>query len=478
MPKPKPSPASANMPPGPAPAPGAPRGRLLVRNIGHLVTMDASRRVLRDAWVLSEDGWIRQVGEGRAPRAEGAEVLDARGGVVTPGMVNTHHHMFQNLARAFHPISNLPLLPWLAGHIPLWRRFTPDDLFVATQVACVELMLSGCTLTSDHHYLFPRDGAGDLLDAGFHAAAALGIRYVGCRGSVNQPSDIMPEWSTQDLDVILADCDRLHGRFHDKRPGSMAQVAFAPCTVFGCSGEHYRESARLARQLGARLHTHCGETIPENHDAVERLGSRPLAYMARHGWEGDDVWLAHGIHFTDAEVRRLGRARMGVAHCPVSNMRLGSGVCRVNDLRAAGATVSLGVDGSASNDSGHLLNEARAALLLTRVVHGAGAMTPEQALELATMGGARNLGREKDLGSIEPGKCADLAVFPASDLFSNGAHDPVHGLVLCHARNVDALVVHGRVRVRDGQVLGIELGPLLERHRRTARRFHDGLKKG
>jgi len=478
MAKPNPSHPSDDMPRGGAARHATPKGRLLVRNIGHLVTMDASRRVLKGAWVLAEDGWIRAVGEGRPPRAVAAEALDARGGIVTPGMVNTHHHMFQNLARAFRPVSNLPLLPWLAGHIPLWRHFSPDDLLVATQVACAELMLSGCTLTSDHHYLFPRDGAHDILDAGFHAAASLGIRYVGCRGSVNQPSDIMPEWSTQDLDVILKDCERLHRRFHDPRPGSMAAVAFAPCTVFGCSGEHYRESARLARHLGARLHTHCGETIPENRDAVQTLGSRPLAYMARHGWEGEDVWLAHGIHFTDAEVRRLGRSRTGVAHCPVSNMRLGSGVCRVNDLREAGSPVSLGVDGSASNDSGHLLNEARSALLLTRVVHGAGAMTPEHALELAPVGGARNLGREADLGSIEPGKCADLAVFPSSDLFSNGAHDPVHGLVLCHARNVDALVVHGRVRVRDGQVLGVELGPLLERHRRTARRFHDGLKKG
>lgn len=453
--------------------------RLLLKNIGHLVTMDPGRRVLRGrAWLLAEDGVVRSLGDGPAPRPAGAEVVDARGGIALPGLVNTHHHMFQNLARAFGPIANLPLLPWLAGHMPLWRRFGPDDLHVATQVACAELMLSGCTLTSDHHYLFPRDGSDRMLDAGFAAAAEMGIRYVGCRGSVNLPSDIMPDWACQDLDTILGDCQRLHDRFHQKGPGAMSQVAFAPCTVFGCSGEHYRQSARLGRSLGVRLHTHCGETIPENHDAVKMLGSRPFSYTARHGWEGEDVWLAHGIHFNDREVRHLTRTRTGIAHCPCSNMRLGSGVARVNDLRGGGSPVSLGVDGSASNDSGHLLAEARLALLLTRVVHGAGAITPEQVLEMATLDGARNLGRQADLGSLEPGKCADVAVFPLDDLFSSGAHDPVHGLVLCHARQVDTLVVHGRVRVREGHLVGVDLPKLLARHRKVARRHHDGGVKG
>lgn len=451
--------------------------RILLRNIGHLVTMDPGRRILQDAWLFAEDGVIRSLGTGPVPRVSGATVVDARGGIALPGLINTHHHMFQNLARAFGPIASLPLLPWLAGHMPLWRHFNPDDLFVATQVACAELMLSGCTLTSDHHYLFPRDGAPAMLDAGFNAAKAMGIRYVGCRGSVNLPSDIMPEWACQDLDVILADCQRLHDRFHQRGTGAMTQVAFAPCTVFGCSGEHYRESARLGRSLGVRLHTHCGETIPENRDAVKALGSRPFPYMARHGWEGDDVWLAHGIHFNDREVARLTRTRTGVAHCPCSNMRLGSGVCRVGDLRRGGSPVSLGVDGSASNDSGHLLNEARLALLLTRVVHGAGAMTPEAALEMATLDGARNLGRLSDLGSLEPGKCADVAVFPREDLFSNGAHNPVHGLVLCHARTVDTLLVHGQVRVRGGEIVGLDSPKLLARHRRLARRHHDGAVK-
>jgi 8-oxoguanine deaminase len=450
--------------------------RLLVHNAGHLVTMNATRDVLRDAWLLAEDGFVTRIGTGPLPRLSGVNKVDARGGLVLPGFINTHHHMFQNLARAYEPISNLPLLPWLAGHMPLWRGFTPDDLFVATQVAMAELMLSGCTTTSDHHYLYPRGHGRGMLDAGFAASGTMGMRYVGCRGSVNTPSDIMPDWSCQTTDEILSDCQRLFDAHHQSGPGAFRQIAFAPCTVFGCTGELYRESARLARRLKVRLHTHCGETIAENLDATKVLGARPLPYMARHEWEGDDIWLAHGIHFTDREVKHLGKHRMGVAHCPCSNMRLGSGVCRVQDLRAAGSPVSLGVDGSASNDSGHMLNEARLALLLTRAIHGADAVTVEDALEMATLEGARNLGRAADLGSLAPGKCADLAIFPAEDLASNGAHNQLHGLLLCHPRNVDTLIIHGEVRVEAGRIVGLDLAKLLETHRKTARRIHRSVK--
>lgn len=444
---------------------------LRIENIGWMVTLNPGREILRDSWIEAEDGWIRRIGVGPGRQSGDVEVVNARGGIATPGLINTHHHMFQNLARALRPISNLPLLPWLTGHMPLWRRFTPEELYLATQVAFAELMLTGCTLSSDHHYIFPKDGATDLLDAGFEAAEALGVRYVGCRGSVNQPSEIMPEWACQSIDDILSDCERLANRWHDSAPGAMRQVALAPCTVFGCSGDLYRETARLARKRGMRLHTHCGETAPENEEAVARLGVRPLPYMARHEWEGDDIWVAHGIHFNDAEVAHLTRRGMGIAHCPVSNMRLGSGVCRVNDLRRGGSPVSLGVDGSASNDSGHMLNEVRLALLLSRAIHGAGAVTPEEALEMATLEGARNLGRHRDLGSIEPGKCCDVAIFPAEDLFSNGAHDPVHSLVLCHPRPCDTLIVHGKVRVSSGVLVGVDLESLRHAHRSAARRI-------
>ena len=233
----------------------------------------------------------------------------------------------------------------------------------------------------------------------------------------------------------------------------------------------------MARKLGLRMHTHTGETVPENEVAMKDFGMRPIERLKEYGWDGDNVWMAHGIHFTDAEVEHIGKSRMGVAHCPCSNMRLGSGVCRVNDLRDAGATVSLGVDGSASNDSGHMLNEARAALFLTRVVHGAESMTVEKVLEMATLEGARNLGRGHDLGSIEPGKCGDLAIFPAEDIWSNGAENQLHGLLLCHPRNVDTLIIQGKIRVANGNIVGLDLPMLLEKHRKAARRLHQSVAK-
>jgi 8-oxoguanine deaminase len=396
--------------------------------------------------------------------------VDAKGGVAIPGLINTHHHMFQNLARAYTPISNLPLLPWLMGHMPLWRTFTPEDLFVAAQVAMAELMLTGCTTTSDHHYVFPK-GTTKILDAEFHAAESLGIRFTGCRGSLNVASELIPDWAIQSTDEIMEDSQRLFDKFHDAKPGSFAQLAVAPCTVFSATRDLWQETARFAAKNGIGMHTHCGETVPENERALQEFGKRPLTYLSELGWNSDRLWLAHGIHFNDDEVKHINRHKMGVAHCPCSNMRLGSGVCRVNDLRCGGSAVSLGVDGSASNDSGHMLNEVRQALLLTRVVHGAESITPEQALEMGTLDGARNLGRAQDLGSLEIGKCADVAVFPAVDLFSSGAENKVHSLVLCHARNVDTLLIHGKVRVKDGQIPGLDMAALIEKHEATAKRL-------
>ena len=361
--------------------------------------------------------------------------------------------------------------------MPLWQTFNPEDLYLATQVALAELMLSGCTISCDHHYVFPKGCSAELMDAGFHAGHDIGSRYIACRGSLNKEREAMPFWSLQTTDVILSDCQRLFEKFHDKEPGSMSQLALAPCTVFGCDKDIYVETAIMARKLGLRMHTHTGETVPENEVAMKDFGMRPIERLKEYGWDGDNVWMAHGIHFTDAEVEHIGKSRMGVAHCPCSNMRLGSGVCRVNDLRDAGATVSLGVDGSASNDSGHMLNEARAALFLTRVVHGAESMTVEKVLEMATLEGARNLGRGHDLGSIEPGKCGDLAIFPAEDIWSNGAENQLHGLLLCHPRNVDTLIIQGKIRVANGNIVGLDLPMLLEKHRKAARRLHQSVAK-
>ncbi|HWA88190.1 MAG TPA: 8-oxoguanine deaminase [Opitutus sp.] len=442
---------------------------LVIRNCGHLVTMDAARRVLRGGWIVARDGIIERLGAGATPVIAGAEVVDARGGIVLPGLVNTHHHMYQNLARAYTPVANLPLLPWLAGLMPLWRTLTAEDLHTATLVAMAELMLTGCTTTSDHHYIFPR-GSSDLIDAQFAAAAELGMRFHGARGSMDTGSELVPDWAVQPLGVILEDSERLAAKYHDARRGAMTRLVLAPCAMTSASVDLYRESAAIARRHGLHLHTHCAETVAENDLATEKYGERPLTFLEKIGWAGERVWFAHGIHFNDEEVTHLGRHRMGVAHCPCSNMRLGSGVCRVRDLRNAGAKVGLGVDGSASNDSGHMLNEVRQALLLTRVALGAGAMTVDEALTLATLGGAQVLGRD-DLGALEPGRCADVAVFPAGDLFSSGAENPVDGLLLCFPRQVETLVVNGKVRVREGRLVGMELPALLEQHGEIARRI-------
>ena len=440
---------------------------LLITNIGWLVTMNPTRDILRDAWLQIMDGFITDLGIGIPPEAK--EMLNAKGGIVTPGFVNTHHHMFQNLARAYTPISNLPLLPWLKGHLPLWRTFTIEDLGLATEMAMAELMLSGCTTTSDHHYVFP-DGLDQSVQ--FETAKRVGMRFSGCRGYMDRPSDIVPEWLTQSIDEILADSERLTATYHSTEPGALTQLSYAPCTVFSCSGDLMKETARLGRKNNIRLHTHSGETVEEDAQALELFGRRPFELLEDYEWKNDLVWLAHGIHFNDREVSEITGSKMGVAHCPTSNMRLGSGCCRVQDLRAGGSAVSLGVDGSASNDSGHMLSEARNALLLNRVTRGAETLTPETALEMATIEGARNLGRENEIGSLEIGKCGDLAIFPAEDLWSNGAENPLHALLLCHPRNVDTLIVQGRITVQDGQLTTIDLPILRERHSIAARRLH------
>ena len=444
-------------------------GVLLLRHCCRLITMDGAGRVLPDGWLVARGGFIESLGSGAPPEVPGAEVVDAGGGIALPGLVNTHHHMYQNLARAYTPVASLPLLPWLAGLTPLWRTLTADDLHTATLVAMVELMLTGCTTSSDHHYVFP-SGAGPLIDAQFAAAAELGLRFHGARGSMDTASDLIPSWAVQGLDEILRDSERLADRYHDGARGAMTRLVLAPCAMTSASADLYRESAALARRRGLQLHTHCAETVAENDLAVARFGARPLQRLEDLGWDDGRVWLAHGIHFDAAEIGRLGRRRIGVAHCPCSNMRLGSGCCPVSALQAAGAPVGLGVDGSASNDSGHMLNEARQALLLARVFRGAGAMTPAEALALATTGGARVLGRD-DLGSLEPGKCADVAILPQDDLFSSGAENPVDALVLCFPRRVRTLIVHGVVRVRDGAIPGLDLAALLSRHARIARRI-------
>ena len=445
-------------------------GSLLVHNIGYLVTMNGTREVLRDAWLLARDGFITALGTGEPPRVENTPRHDARGGIATPGLINTHHHFYQTMSRAYTPGNNLPLLPWLAHMNRLWQGFTAEDLHLCSLLALAEMMLTGCTTAADHHYVVPA-GSGDCFAAQFRAAQTLGVRFHGGRGSMDVASPLIGDWAVQTPDTIMDDCDRLRREFHDPAPGSWRQVFLAPCAATSASRELLQTSAAYAREHGLGLHSHCGETVDEDVYSREHFGKRPVEYFADCGWDFEGVWFAHGIHFTDEEVRSLGARKIGVAHCPYANMRLGSGICRVNDLQAAGAKVGIGVDGSASNDSGHLLGELRQALMLCRVRHGAESMSALDALALGTTGGA-DLLRRPDLGALEIDRCADLAIFPPVDLFSSGCENAVDALLLCWSRQVDSLVIGGRVKIAGGAFVEIDLSGLIARHHARARQLH------
>ena len=449
-----------------------PPGSLLVRGIHTLVTMDAQDRVLHGAFLFAEGGQVCGVGTGKPPRAD--RVIDGRHSVVIPGLVNTHHHLYQTLTRAYAPAADAELFDWLRTLYPIWARIDEESLYEAALVGMAELLLSGCTTTSDHHYLFPR-GQDLLIDAEIAAARRIGIRFHATRGSMSvgqSQGGLPPDSVVQAEDVILADSERLIARYHDPAPGAMVRVALAPCSPFSVSPRLMRETADLARRRGVRLHTHLAETRDEEEYCVARFGKRPLDLLESVGWLSADTWLAHGIFFNPREVKRLGKAGAGIAHCPSSNMRLGSGCAPVLALRRAGCVVGLGVDGSASNDSSHMLAEARQALLLHRLRHGAAALAVRDALRMATLEGARCLGRD-DIGSLEPGKRADFAMIDLRGLGFSGAGDPVSALLLCAPACVDTLVVEGRVVVEDGELRTLALAPALRRHRRHARRIQD-----
>ena len=427
--------------------------RFLLENAAVLVTMNGAREVLADGWVAAADGLVTAVGSGPAPELVagvprgGHARFDARGCVVLPGLVNTHHHLYQTRTRAWRTAVDAELFPWLHTLYPVWARLRDEDFHRAAVVGCQELLRSGCTLTTDHHYLFPREASPALLDIVIEAALQTGIRFHPTRGSMSRSQKdggLPPDDVVQDADTILADCERVIARWHDPRPGAAVRVALAPCSPFSVDPDLMRRTAELARRHGVRLHTHLAETRDENTYCEEIYGSRPLDFLESVGWLGPDVWLAHGIWFDDGEIARLGRAGVGIAHCPTSNMRLGSGICRVRDLRRAGCPVGLAVDGSASNDSSNLLAELRQALLLHRVLGGAAAMTVNEVLERATLDGARCLGRE-DAGAIEPGRACDLAVFDLEAIGYDGADDPVAALLLCHPEPARATIVGGRV---------------------------------
>lgn len=401
------------------------------------------------------------------------EVIDASSHVVVPGFVNAHHHLYQSLTRCLPGVQSVGLFDWLTALYERWQRLDYDTLRLAAQVSIAELLIGGCTTTSDHFYLFPRD-SDVRLEAVLEAAESLGIRIHACRGSMSvgqSRGGLPPDTCVEEEAAILADCQRVLERFHDPSPGSMRRIDLAPCSPFSVSAELLRDTVLLARQRGVLLHTHAAETLDEQRYCMERFGIRPIEYLRQNHWLGPDVYLAHCVHLDDAEIELLARTRTGVVHCPTSNMRLGSGVAPLRQLLDRGVTVGLGVDGSSSNDGGCVAAEARQALLLQRVVHGPAAMTPAEVFTLATRGGAALLNRP-ELGNLDAGMMADLTMFRADDVALAGAvaHDPLGALMLCQAPRADRVIVNGRTIVKDGRLVSCDAAELSRRLNDRVRR--------
>ncbi|MGH2515417.1 MAG: 8-oxoguanine deaminase [Ktedonobacterales bacterium] len=443
---------------------------LLLRHAALLVTMDDADSRWLDGGLYVEDNVIRHVGPTATLPTEADVILDATGHIVLPGLVNTHHHFYQTLTRNLPGAQNATLFAWLRLHYPIWARLTPEAVSVSTQVALAELMLSGCTTTSDHMYLWPN---GARLDDQIAAAAAMGCRFHAARGSMSvgeSQGGLPPDSVVEDEAAILADSLRVIEQYHDSKRYSMLRIVLAPCSPFSVSLNLMRESIALARSCGIHSHTHLAETLDEAAYCAATFGRSPVELAEDLGWLGADVWHAHMVHPGASEIARLGATSTGVAHCPSSNMRLASGIAPLALLRKAGARVGLGVDGSASNDGSHLLGEARQALLLHRVLGGPDALTAHDALWLATRGGAAVLGRN-DIGALAPDMAADFIGYRLDTLpLAGGAvHDPLAALVFCQPPNVNLSVINGRQRVRDGQLLDVDLPALIERHNALAR---------
>jgi len=437
----------------------------VMKNASSVATMDDDRRELTGADIRISDGVITEIGHGLT----GGEVIDAAGCLITPGLVNTHHHLFQTLTRAVPGGQNALLFGWLQTLYPIWARFGPEEMRISAQVGMAELMLSGCTMTSDHLYLHPN---GSRLDDTIEAAQEIGMRFHPTRGamSIGQSDGGLPPDALVEREAdILNDSIRLVDRFHDPRDGAMIRVGLAPCSPFSVSRELMRDAALLARDKGVMLHTHLAENDEDIAYSLEKFGCRPGQYAEDLGWVGKDVWHAHCVKLDSAEIDLFARTRTGVAHCPCSNCRLGSGIAPVRAMRDAGVKVGLGVDGSASNDASNLVLEARQSMLLQRVQNGADAMSGREALEIATRGGASVLGR-KDVGQIATGKRADIAIWDMSGVQSAGSWDPV-ALLLAGPTQVRDLFIEGRQVVRDGHVTTVDLPRVVERQNQLATRL-------
>ena len=458
---------------------------LLLKNIEMLVTMDDQRREFQHTNIYIKDGFIQAIGNAQDLPATADEVIDLSGHIVFPGLINTHHHFYQTLTRAVPNAQNANLFNWLTTLYPIWARMTAADIRISTQTALSELALSGCTTASDHLYLFPNDSK---LDDEIAAAGEVGLRLHASRGSMSlgeSQGGLPPDSVVDSEEEILADSQRLIEAYHDPNPGSMVQIVLAPCSPFSVTTELMRQSAVLAREYGVHLHTHLAETADEEDFCLDMFGHRPVAYMQEVGWIGNDVWFAHSVHVNHDEIQLYADTGCGVAHCPNSNMRLASGIAPILEMLTMGVKVGLGVDGSASNDSSHLLAEARQAMLLSRV--GAGVMgasrssddapplmTARQALEIATRGGAAVLGRD-DIGSLEVGKCADLFAINLNRIDYAGAlHDPVAAALFCTPQKVDLNIVGGKVIVKDARMVTVDEPTLVRKHNQAAARIVNG----
>jgi 8-oxoguanine deaminase len=446
----------------------------LIKHALVVATMDETRREIKDGAVLIEGNRIKAVGATADLPAVADEVIDAGGHVVLPGLINTHHHMYQSLTRAVPAAQNASLFDWLKVLYPIWARLTPEMIRVSTQTAMAELLLSGCTTSSDHLYLYPN---GSRLDDSIEAAAEIGMRFHAARGAMSvgeSAGGLPPDSVVEDEGAILKDMQRLAETYHDASECSMCRVVLAPCSPFSVSRDLMRESAVLARELGVSLHTHLAENDDDVAYSLEKFGCTPAKYAEELGWVGHDVWHAHCVKLDDDGISRFARTKTGVAHCPCSNMRLASGIARVGKMRAAGVNVGLGVDGSASNDGAHMLGEARQAMLLARVGFGPAAMTAREALELATLGGARVLNRG-DVGALKPGMAADIAMFDLRGIEHAGAwHDPVAALVFGAPTRAAYTVVNGKMVVREGRLVTVDERKLAELHNGLAAKLVDG----
>ena len=439
--------------------------KFLIKDARVIVTMDPTRRELADCDLLLKDGVIAQIGQNIV--APDVQVVFAHGCVVTPGLVNTHHHLYQSLTRTVPGGQDALLFGWLKTLYPIWSRFGPDEIFTSAAVGLCELALSGCTLSSDHLYLYPN---GARLEDTIFAAQEVGLRFHPTRGAMSigeGQGGLPPDALVEKEEIILQDCIRVVDAFHDPLEGAMLRVGIAPCSPFSVSRDLMREAALLARDKGVMLHTHLAENDEDIAYSLAKFGCRPGEYVQDLGWVGDDVWHAHCVKLDKTEIDLFARTKTGIAHCPCSNCRLGSGIAPLRALRDAGVPVGLGVDGSASNDAAHLLSEARQAMLLQRVALGADAMSAREALEVATLGGAQVLGRH-DCGQIAVGKRADIAVWDLSGLAAAGTWDPVAALVLCGPMAVRDLFVEGRQIVQGGQITSIDLPKLIEKQNKLA----------